>query len=221
MNIPATNTSIPLPPPLAGVAPSGVLQGEKTADFDALLARITSTLRPSDVFEEMWTRDVADLVWEVFRLRRLKAALMREDAHKGLAAVLLPRESLVPGNFHRVAKDWACGDRAAMATVEAVFATAAVTMDTVHAKTLVLRIDEIERIDRMTTLAERRRDSILRGIDQYRTDFSQRLRRAVEAAEDAEFKVIAPEGVAPQGADANGAAHDPDMHEVSTIGGNA
>jgi len=38
---------------------------------------------------------MADLVWEVFRLRRLKAALMREDAYTGMVKVLVPRQTLV------------------------------------------------------------------------------------------------------------------------------
>ena len=86
-------------------------------------------------------------------------------------------------------------------------------MDAVHAKTMVLRIDEIERIDRMTMLAERRRDATLHEIDRHRTDFAQRLGRAVDAAEEAEFKVIAPDCPAPEVAAANGIAHDPGMRE--------
>jgi len=203
---------VSLRPPLACVAQPAVLQGEKTADFETLLAGISSALRPADIFEEIWTRDMADLVWEVFRLRRLKAALMREDAYRGLVKVLVPRQTLVQG-FQAVARDWACGNDTAAARIEAVFATAGVTMDAVHAKTMVLRIDEIERIDRMTMLAERRRDATLHEIDRHRMDFAQRLRRAVDAAEEAEFKVIAPDCPAPAVAAANGIAHDPDMRE--------
>src|SRR5205823_243972 len=137
--------------------------GEDGAAYEALLQRISGTLRPADIFEEIWTRDVVDLVWEVFRLRRLKAALLREDAFKGMVEVLQRRHTLVPDHYE-VAKRWACGDRAATVMLEEMFATAGVTMDAVHAKTLALRIDEIERIDRMTMVAEGRRDSILREI---------------------------------------------------------
>ena len=76
-------TLVAFRPPLACVAQPAVLQGEKTADFETLLAGISSALRPADIFEENWTHDMADLVWEGFRLRRLKAAPMREDAYEG------------------------------------------------------------------------------------------------------------------------------------------
>jgi len=90
-------------------------------------------------------------------------------------------------------------------------------MDAVHAKTMVLRIDEYERIDRMTMVAERRRDSILHEIDRYRVEFSQRLRRAVDEAEDVEFNVIAPQG----DSDARRIANDPRTHEDAAIEGRA
>ena len=36
----------------------------------ALLARISGTLQPADVLEDIWVRDVVDLAWEIMRLRR-------------------------------------------------------------------------------------------------------------------------------------------------------
>src|SRR5258705_2983002 len=76
--------------------------GEDTAAYDELLARVSGTIRPSDILEEIWLRDVVDLVWEVFRLRRLKAGLMTADAHEGMAQVLRP---LIPDNLE-AAQEW-------------------------------------------------------------------------------------------------------------------
>jgi hypothetical protein len=107
--------------------------------------------------------------------------------------------------------------------IEKVLATTGVTMDTVHAKTLALCIDEVERIDRMTMVAEGRRDSILREIDRRRMEFGRRLRRAVDEVQDAEFKEIVRKDVA----DANSIATDSIEHGAEhargavTIGANA
>ena len=97
---PATNSSF------VQVIARPVLRWEEQGDFDALLARISSTLRPADVMEEMWTRDVADLVWQIFRLRRMKDTLIDEASYRGLAEVLRPRMSSVPR------PDWAHSWRA-------------------------------------------------------------------------------------------------------------
>ena len=43
-----------------------------------------------------------------------------------------------------------------------------------------------------TRTAEARRDAALREIDRHREGFGQRLRRAINRVEDAEFRVIEP-----------------------------
>ncbi len=52
--------------------------------------RIRSAVAPNDIIEEIWARDVLDLLWETLRLRRLKAKLMRAAAHERLDELLRP-----------------------------------------------------------------------------------------------------------------------------------
>src|SRR5207244_11663534 len=96
MSNPSTNP-FPAPSPydLACLGPPALLEGEDAAGYDELLGRISGTLKPADPLEQIWVRDVVDLVWEIFRLRRLKAALMREAAYEGVDKVLMPRASLL------------------------------------------------------------------------------------------------------------------------------
>ena len=51
-------------------------------------------------------------------------------------------------------------------------------------------LDEIERLDRLTAIAETRRNAALREIDRRRAVLGQTLRRSVQEIEDSEFKVI-------------------------------
>jgi len=90
------------------------------------------------------------------------------------------------------AKRWAARDEATMREVDALLASAGLTMDSVMAQTLRLHIDEIERIDRMVASAEARRNTALRELDRHRAELAQRLRRVTEEIEDAEFEVVAP-----------------------------
>jgi hypothetical protein len=172
----------------SGLAPAPLITGEDPAAYDGLLARLTGTLKPSNAIEEVWVRDVVDLVWEVLRLRRLKAQLMRAGAYEGLAQVLKP---LVKWETHEsLAQQWYSGDTEAVATVEQVLASAGLTMDAVMAHTLSVRINDIERIDRMMMAAEMRRDNILRELDRRRAVLAQDLRSAIREAEEAEFKLL-------------------------------
>jgi hypothetical protein len=171
---------------LAGAPP--LIEGESPAGYDELLARICETLQPSDVLEHIWMRDIVDLTWEAFRLRRLKANLMSAAAHEGMAEVLRP----LVDSPEQLARSWARRSERAVRNVEAALAQAGSGMDAVAARTFSARIGDFERIERMLTAAEARRNAALRELDRHRASFALRLRRTVQAAEEAELAVVAP-----------------------------
>ena len=55
------------------------------------------------------------------------------------------------------------------------------------AQALHIRLNDIERIDRMIMNAEARRNTVLREIDRHRAALADALRRATENVRDAEF----------------------------------
>src|SRR5262245_24628779 len=74
--------------PLFGARP--LIAGEDAAAYDELVARVTAHVKPADILEELWVRDVVDLFWEALRLRRLKAKVIAAAAPRALAIVLAP-----------------------------------------------------------------------------------------------------------------------------------
>ena len=74
-----------------------------------------------------------------------------------------------------------------MTLVNELLTDAGVSMDTFMTKALRKRIDEIERIDRLTTIAETRRNAALRETDRRRAVLGETLRRRVQEIEDVEF----------------------------------
>jgi hypothetical protein len=180
-----------LPEPAARLVflgPAPLFEGEDTAAYDELLARISGAVKPADIFEEIWVRDIVDLVWEALRLRRLKANLMTATAYRGLEQILEPLvDYLEEGDL---AKAWAARDQGAIKRVDKLLASAGLTMDAVMAQTLSISLDDIERIDRLIATAEVRRNAILREVDRHRSTWGQNLRQAVQQIEPAEIKVI-------------------------------
>jgi hypothetical protein len=171
--------------PAAGgpAGPPPLLAGESAADYDALLARVANALQPADVLEEIWIRDVVDLSWEVFRLRRLKAQLMNSAAHEGMGQVLGPLFP-VAGQGRRLAEKWAAGaDEAVRAEIEGAMQKAGLNGEAVTARTLALRIGDFERIDRMLMWAEARRAAALQELDTHRANFAMRLRCTLQAVD--------------------------------------
>ena len=173
---------------LALFGPPPLLEGEDTAAYDELLARISGAVKPADIFEEIWVRDIVDLVWEVLRLRWLKANLMTATAYRGLEQILNPLVGYLEEG--KLAEAWAARDQSAIKRVDKLLASAGLTMDAVMAQTLSISLDDIERIDRMIATAEMRRNAILHEVDRHRTTWGEELRRAAQQAEDAEFKLI-------------------------------
>src|SRR5271166_2417945 len=160
--------------PFLGSAP--LIAGENAASNEELLARMTATLKPADILEEIWVRDIVDLVWHAFRLRRLKAHLLTASAHEGMAQVLQGLDHRLPyGTAHK----WAARSQEAVEDVETALRAAGLGIDAVMGRTLSVRIADIDRIDRMTMAAEARRNAALHAIERYRAAFSQRLRGAV------------------------------------------
>jgi hypothetical protein len=173
----AAHDALPLPaPPL--------VRGEDAATYDQLAARITAAVAPANVIEEIWVRDVVDLVWEAVRLRRLRAGLFTVGASDGMAEILR-----AIGGLRSQARDWAARKPAAVAAVNTQLSAAGLDMDDLTTSTFAVRIDQFERIERMLAAAEVRRGAALSGIENRRV--AERLRAAALAAERAAAPSIA------------------------------
>jgi hypothetical protein len=173
---------------LALFGPAPLLEGEDARAYDELLARVSSAVVPTDILEQIWVRDIVDLVWEGFRLRRLKVSLIAATTHKGLKEALTPLVGWSEADD--LAKAWAARKPSALKRVEKILASARLTMDAVMAQTLSLTLDDFERIERMIAMAESRRNVILHEIDWHRETLSHALRQVVQHVEDGQLRVI-------------------------------
>ena len=87
-------------------------------------------------------------------------------------------------------QEYARREPGAVTLVHELLTDAGVSMDRFMAYALVQKLDDIERIDRLITTAESRRDASLREIERRRAFLGETLRRSVQEIEDGEFKVI-------------------------------
>jgi len=78
----------------------------------------------------------------------------------------------------------------AVTLVNELLTGADLSMDSLMTNALAKKLDKIERIDRLATIAESRRHASLREIDRRRAVLGERLRQSVQEIEDAEYKVI-------------------------------
>jgi|GEM_PF-2878898 len=166
---------------------TALFPGEKPADYEALEARVVAAVAPKDGLEEFWVEDVTVLIWEMQRLRRIKAGIIRAAMPDALEAILKPvtdsatAASLVNG--------WRVQDANAQQQVDGILELLKMTMDDVAAYAVQQRIKHIDKINTMIMQAEARRNAALREIERHRDLLAARL-RAAAAIEDAEFKEI-------------------------------
>src|SRR5215472_14881064 len=108
------SSAVPLPPP-------SLANGEDAATYEQLAAGIRAAVAPANLIEEIWARDVADLTWDVVRLRRLKAGLYTIGASDGMTQILCGLEEYqINGKVK--ARDWAARKPAALAEVNSQLA---------------------------------------------------------------------------------------------------
>src|ERR1700732_1051417 len=141
---PHTAASQPLATaPLLGGAP--LIRGENVRSYDELLERICATLQPRDSLEEIWIREIVDLVWETFRLRRAKASLMTDAARREVERQL---DTSHPG-AHQIALEWAAGGADAAVEVERLLASAGLSMDRIVAHARSNDVHKMEPLARL------------------------------------------------------------------------
>src|SRR5215471_1697254 len=55
-----------------------LLNEEDSIEYWMLVRQCITHVSPTAIIEWIWLKDVVDLTWEIWRLRRLRAALVRE-----------------------------------------------------------------------------------------------------------------------------------------------
>jgi hypothetical protein len=178
-----------------GIARSPLIPGEAEADYVGVAARIISVAQPRDAIEEFLTRDVIELTWDILRLRRMKAGLLRAAAGKGVRRILsrikdVDHDYDERRNADRYAQDWARGIVSVRRGFAGMLKRAGLTMDDVIAEAFAKEIDSFERFDRMLASAEVRRNNALREIDRHRSALGAAVRQVVDEVEDAEFRNV-------------------------------
>src|SRR6516225_3963026 len=67
-----------------------LLANEDLSDYNALLNELARAVKPKDIIEWLWVKDVAYLTWDILRLRRIKAAYVNGQFTSALASRLNP-----------------------------------------------------------------------------------------------------------------------------------
>ena len=168
--------------------PPPLLEGEDPAAYEALLKGVRESVAPEGLIEDLWVRDVVDITWDILRVRRIKAMLVNAARVTALNSMIDP-EDLFTTN--KLVESWERGDPTALKEVPRQLAKIGLSMDDVNARAFALKLEQMERLDRIMAQAEARRNQTLREIERRRETLARRLRDRVCVIQDGEFREIA------------------------------
>jgi len=169
-----------------------LLAEEDATAYAALRSKFYEAVKPADIIEEIWVSDCVDLTWEALRLRRLRVKFLSAAAHEGLTKVLTPLIPSHPQRYNSV-NGWAQRDPEYVDFVNSEMEQAGLDRDAITARTLEVKLEEFEKIERLIAGAESRRNKALQELSRYRDALARRLTDISQEATDAEFKEVAPD----------------------------
>jgi hypothetical protein len=166
-------------------------------------------VKPTDFIEEISVHDAVDVIWNIFRLRRIQAAFLSAevwDIVNDKASSLAEAEAellegtekedmdrlLDPNSELSWGKLCAQNPRADKKYQE-LWASVKATLDMseIQANVMVRNLDMIERIEHLITIEEQRLDAIIRELDRHRS-MQKHLDNNVKDVEEAELKIVKP-----------------------------
>jgi hypothetical protein len=164
---------------------------DKELDYDLYSERFADCL--AEILQEEGQGENAQMLAR-------KCARDEPGAHEKANAVLAGTKLNVDGilkyaraqRAEELVQEYSRRDPDAVAMVNELLTKAAKSMGAFVAEALEEKLDYIERIDRLTAIAENRRNASLSEIDRRRVVLGATLRQSVHEIEDAEFKESKP-----------------------------
>ena len=181
------------PNALRSLAP--LLNTESINEFESLRNELRIEIKPEGPIEQMYVDDFAVLLWEILRFRRYKVVIMKDArlaALQGILEQLLSDQDyehsyLKHPDVEDLARRW-FGDKKAQTRVAKLLRKFQMDEVAIEAEAFRLRAEDLDRLDRMLTALELRRDRALRLIAEYR----QLQRAALQLGETAGQPKFAP-----------------------------
>ncbi len=168
---------------LRSVAP--LLITESVDEFASLRKGLKSEIKPEGVIEQMYVDDFATLIWDILRLRRYKTVIINSSRRAALQGIL--EQLLCDRDYENsyekdidaeiLARSW-FDKKKAQTRVAKLLRKFQMDEGAIEAEAFRLCAEDLERLDRMLTASEFRRDKALRSIREYRQILSKQLQQA-------------------------------------------
>ena len=159
-----------------------VLMSESAEEYLALHKKLIDEINPQGLIEAVYVEEIADLVWEIQRLRKFKLTIIILATRRSLVNILmelLTHQAKI--KVDKLAKNWFDEDEdeaaAAKEEVRKILQRFNLDESVIEAEAIKLVADQLDWLDKNLAAASSRLEKSLRFIKSYRADFANDLRR--------------------------------------------
>jgi hypothetical protein len=181
----AINTSsggLCLPPALQAIFQPSLVPGETRLTYSKLLEEIAPT-NQSDIIAWIHAKEVADLTFEVIRLRRAKAGRIAQVVGDLLSAALCSSlvarggcQSRIARRVEKLMTRWRRGDPQSLRDVDQLLEEVGTNVDALLGEAFRQEMHLVQALEQLTSLAESRRRSVLKEASRWAAGLGKDLR---------------------------------------------
>jgi hypothetical protein len=151
---------------------------ESDEEFMRIRHELYEEIKPVGIIERMYVDEIADLVWQILRLKRCKVGVINLAFHDASASILGRLMQAGPD----IARDWISIPEIAK-QVEKGLATYKLDGSVIIAEAIRKSSCDLEPIETLLASVEMRRDKTLIRIAQYRAELGAMLRKKSQLIE--------------------------------------
>jgi hypothetical protein len=164
-----------------------LLVGDDEDQFNRLEEALIGHIKPQDIIEEIWARDLVERSHDVLRLRRWKVQMIEVREAAGIRQALCNNISDPYSKDHYViTAGWMKKDPDSIKKVYDVLSPQERSHAHIEANTIFLNLESLTTIEHLLQMAEARRDVVIREIERHRD------LKAKRGAIDGGFKEVKP-----------------------------
>jgi hypothetical protein len=146
---------------------------ESDEEFHRIRQALYEETKPVGIIEEMYVEEIAEIIWQILRLKRCKAGVTNLAFHQSSAMILNRLMKAGPD----VARDWISNPELAK-KVETGLAAYKLDGSVIIAEAIKDSSYQLELIENLLASLETRRDKALVRIAQYRGELGAIVRKA-------------------------------------------
>jgi len=166
--------------------PPPILEGEDARAYHEILDRVFGAVGPTDFIEEIWVRDLVDVTWSLFRLRRLQATFWSDKvshiADDRASSRATAEAELVKGPIKEEMDRLLDTDSGlswetlveqnprANEKFQELYSSACSSLDlnSIQTEVMLSNFHRIEPIENLIVISQRRFDEVIRELDRHR-----------------------------------------------------